>query len=148
MGPGIVPQCLFHGDGGWLRGGACWHHHQGDWKGEGVGALQRGFWVPEDPSATSLATFPVGPSCGGAWQEQVGWGAMARATPWLLDIPKAPPPHPDLEMIMLSEVKHAMRHHQMDSLTCGIQKRTGGDSFGGWRDVPGLWDGNPGDISL
>ena len=70
----------------------------------------------------------------------------------------------DLEIIMLSEVSHTMRHqHQMLSLTCGIWKKdrlnffaeqmlthrhwkTYGlqrRQFGGWGDVLGLWDGNP-----
>ena len=70
----------------------------------------------------------------------------------------------DLEIIMLSEVSHTMRHqHQMLSLTCGIWKKdrlsffaeqmlthrhwkTYGlwrRQFGGWGDVLRLWDGNP-----
>ena len=70
----------------------------------------------------------------------------------------------DLEIIMLSEVSHTMRHqHQMLSLTCGIRKKdrlnffaeqmlthrhwkTYGlwrRQFGEWGEVLGLWDGNP-----
>ena len=68
----------------------------------------------------------------------------------------------DLEIIMLSEVSHTVRHqHQMLSLTCGIWRKdrmnflqnrcwdieilmvSGGDGLGGWWDVLGLWDGNP-----
>ena len=70
----------------------------------------------------------------------------------------------DLETITLSEVSCTMRHqHQMLSLTCGIWKKDRPNffaeqmlthrhwktyglqrrQFGGWGDVPGLWDGNP-----
>ena len=70
----------------------------------------------------------------------------------------------ELEIIMLSEVSHTMRHqHQMLSLTCGIRKKDRLNFFaeqilthrhwktyglrrrhlGGWGDVLGLWDGNP-----
>ena len=70
----------------------------------------------------------------------------------------------DLEMIMLSEVRHTMRHqHQMLSLTCRIWKKDRMNffaeqilthrhwntygfqrrQFGGWGDALGLWDGNP-----
>ena len=68
----------------------------------------------------------------------------------------------DLEIIMLREVSHTMRHqHQMLSLICGIWRkgqnellcRTDTDSqtlknlwfpkeIGGWGDVLGLWGGN------
>ena len=69
----------------------------------------------------------------------------------------------DLEIIMLSDISHTMRHqHQMLSLTCGIWKKDRLNffaeqilthrlwksyglqrrQFGGW-DVLGLWDGNP-----
>ena len=69
----------------------------------------------------------------------------------------------DLEIIMLSEVSHTMRHqHQMLSLTCGIWKKDRMNffaeqilthrlwktyglqkrQFGGWGDALGLWDGN------
>ena len=70
----------------------------------------------------------------------------------------------DLELIMLSEVSHTMRHqHQMESLTWGIWKKDRMNFFaeqilthrlwktygpqrrqcGGWGDALGLWDGNP-----
>ena len=70
----------------------------------------------------------------------------------------------DIEIIMLSEVSHMMRHqYQMLSLTCGIWEKdrlnffaeqmlthrhwkTYGlqrRQFGDWGDVLGLWDGNP-----
>ena len=69
----------------------------------------------------------------------------------------------DLEIIMLSEVSHTMRHqHQMLSLTCGIWKKDRLNffaeqmlthrhwkiyglqrrQFGEWGNVLGLWDGN------
>ena len=70
----------------------------------------------------------------------------------------------DLEIIMLSEVSHTMRHqHPMLSLTCGIWRKDTVNFFaeqilthrlwktygfqrsqvGGWENVLGVWDGNP-----
>ena len=69
----------------------------------------------------------------------------------------------DLEIIMLSEVSHTMRHQrQVLSLTCGIWKKDRLNFFAeqmltqtlknlwspeetvwGWGDVFGMWDGNP-----